>query len=314
MAERFLVTGILGCIGAWTARLLVQDGAEVVGYDLGRSRHRLELVLEPDDLGRVDVVPGDVTDLAQLERTLDEREITHLVHLAALQVPFCRDDPPLGAAVNVVGTVNVFEAVKRRRELLRHVIYVSSAAVFGAADAGAEDERTRPDTHYGVYKVANEGTARIYWQDDRLPSFALRPYTVYGPGRDQGVTSTPTQAMLAAARGEEFRIPYGGRTPMQHAQDVARVLVAAARGEFEGANVFNMGGGCDMDEIVAAIEAAAPEARGKITHADDRLPFPEEPATSGGIEALLGPMPATPLADGVRQTIEHFRSRLALVQ
>jgi nucleoside-diphosphate-sugar epimerase len=313
MAERFLVTGILGCIGAWTARVLLRDGAEVVGYDLGESRHRLELVLEPDELARVDVVRGDITDLAQLERTLGEREITHLVHLAALQVPFCRENPPLGAAVNVVGTVNVFEAVKRRRERLRHVVYVSSAAVFGAADAGAEDERTRPDTHYGVYKVANEGNARVYWQDDRLPSFALRPYTVYGPGRDQGVTSTPTQAMLAAVRGEEFRIPYGGRTPMQHAEDVARVLVAAARADLDGMHVFNMGGAVEMDDVVAAIEAAAPEARGKITHADDRLPFPEELATSGRLEALLGPAAPQPkpLADGVRETIEHFRRTLA---
>src|SRR4051794_16095110 len=104
MAERFLVTGILGCIGAWSARTLLRGGAEVVGYDLGESRHRLELVLKPDELARVEVVRGDITALAQLERTLDEREITPLAPPAALQVPFCRENPPLGAAVNVVGT------------------------------------------------------------------------------------------------------------------------------------------------------------------------------------------------------------------
>ena len=61
------------------------------------------------------LVTGDITDLPAIERVLDEHAITNVVHLAALQVPFCRADPPLGAAVNVVGTVNVFEAVRRLR-------------------------------------------------------------------------------------------------------------------------------------------------------------------------------------------------------
>ena len=82
-------------------------------------------------------VAGDITDLAALERALDEHEITNIIHLAALQVPFCRADPPLGARVNVVGTVNVFEAVARRKQRIGHVVYASSVAVYDAADADA---------------------------------------------------------------------------------------------------------------------------------------------------------------------------------
>ena len=245
MSERFLVTGVLGCIGAWSARALLRDGAEVVGYDLGESRHRLELVLEPDELARVDARRAATSPTSRSSSaTLDEHEITHLVHLAALQVPFCRANPPLGAAVNVVGTVNVFEAVKRRRERLRHVVYVQ---------LGRRLRRGRPRPRRGRAHAAGHALRRLQGrqrgQRARLlagrpaAAFALRPYTVYGPGRDQGMTSTPTQAMLAAARGEEFRIPYGGSAPMQHAEDVARVLVAAARADLEGAHVFNMGGG-----------------------------------------------------------------------
>lgn len=308
--ERFLITGVLGCIGAWSARLLLREGAEVVGYDLGSSRHRLELVLTPEELAAADVVAGDIADLEQLERTLDEREITHVLHLAALQVPFVRESPPRGGVVNVVGTLNVFEAVKRRLDRIRSVVYVSSAAIYGASDAGDEDVRPRPDTHYGVTKLANEGAARVYWQDDRVPSVALRPYTVYGPGRDQGVTSSPTQAMLAAARGEPFRIAYGGRTHLQHAEDVGRQLVAAARAEVAGAHVFNMGGCAHMSEVVAAIEAAAPEAAGGITFDDVQLPFPPELET-GGFERVVGEVPLRPLELGVAQTIEHFRSAAA---
>ncbi len=57
---------------------------------------------------------GDITDLAAVEAVLDGHGITNVIHLAALQVPFCRADPPPARSSTCVGTVNVFEAVKRR--------------------------------------------------------------------------------------------------------------------------------------------------------------------------------------------------------
>jgi nucleoside-diphosphate-sugar epimerase len=109
MAERVLVTGVLGCLGAWTTRALLDDGHHVVGFDLGGETHRLQLVLGTD-AERVELATGDITDLGSLGRALDEHEISRVVHLAALQVPACREDPALGARVNVLGTVNVFGA------------------------------------------------------------------------------------------------------------------------------------------------------------------------------------------------------------
>src|SRR3954451_6221711 len=162
MAEPVLVTGVLGCIGAWTARLLLEDGRSVVGYDLGPSQHRLELVLTPEQRARLTLVRGDITDAAALGRALDEHEVGSIVHLAALQLPFCRADPELGARVNVLGTVNVFEAVNARRGRIPQVVYASSVAVYGPDDSGAQLGPMRPATHYGFYKLANEGTARVY--------------------------------------------------------------------------------------------------------------------------------------------------------
>jgi UDP-glucuronate 4-epimerase len=293
--ERFLVTGALGCIGAWTCRLLVEAGVPVVGYDLGADPHRLRLIMGPEQLEQVALVPGDVTDLDQLHATLEEHGITNVVHLAGLQLPFCKADPPLGARVNVVGTVNVFEAAKRSG-LDTTIAYASTTAVYNPD--GAID----PRSHYGVYKVANEGTARVYWHDDGIPSVGLRPFCVYGPGRDQGVTSTPTVAMLAAARGEPYRISFGGRTQMHYAPDVARAFVEATRSRRRGAAVYDVGGpAVHMSEVVAAIEAAAPEARGTITFEDVPLPFPEE-LTGGELQVEL-----TPLEVGVRATVDHFR-------
>jgi UDP-glucuronate 4-epimerase len=305
-----LVTGALGCLGSWTVKALLGGDVPVVAYDLGGSDHRLRLALTEGELAGVTRVMGDVTDLDAVERVLDEHEIGAVVHLAALQVPFVRENPPLGTAVNVVGTVNVLEAAARRRDRIPHVVYASSTAVYSANDPspGPESGGREPATHYGVTKLANEGMARVYFDERGLPSLGLRPYVVYGPGRDQGMTSTPTQAMAAAARGEAFRISYGGRCQYDYAPDVGRALAAAARAGIEGAVVANFPGvPASMDEVVAAIEAAAPEVAGRIDYDDVQLPFPPE-MEARALEAAIGAVSRTPLADGVRETIELYRA------
>jgi UDP-glucuronate 4-epimerase len=314
--DRFLITGALGCIGAWTVRNLVREGTPVVVFDLASDPRRLKLIMSDDELVRVTFVTGDITDLEALERALDEHAITRVIHLAALQIPFVRANPPLGARVNVVGTVNVFEAVARRRDRIGRLVYASSAAVYDTVDAGesgvvAHGATGHPTTLYGVFKQANEGTARVYWQDAQVASIGLRPYIVYGPGRDQGLTSSPTKAMVAAALGKPYHIPYGGRAAYQYADDVARTFIACARAPFQGAEIFNLGGSvATMGEIVAAIEAAAPEVRGLITFDDKPLPFPEA-FDAAPLEQVIGALPFTPLAQAVADTIALFRERIA---
>lgn len=311
--ERFLVTGALGCIGAWTVRNLVREGTPVVVFDLVSEAHRLRLLLSEEELARVVFVVGDITDLEALEGALDAHGVTHVIHLAGLQVPFCRADPPLGARVNVVGTVNVFEAVKRRLDRIGKVVYASSVAVFGAPEdyePGAvltDDAALKPHTHYGVYKQANEGTARVYWEDGGVASIGFRPYVVYGVGRDQGVTSTPTTALLAAAGGRPYHISYGGRTVFQYADDTARAFIQSARARFEGAMAFNLGGLIrHMHEFIAAIEKTAPESAGRITFEDFQLPFPWE-VDGSGLERAIGKVAHRPLEEGVAETVEMFR-------
>jgi nucleoside-diphosphate-sugar epimerase len=309
--ERTLVTGALGCLGAWTLKALLGLGEEPVGYGLGSDDSRLRLVLDDDERARVTLVEGDVADADALGRALDEHAVTHLVHLAAMQVPFCRADPLRGARANVLGTVTVFEAVKARLHRIRGLAYASSTAVYNAADRSPAPEAggTEPSTLYGVFKLANEGTARVYWYDDDVASIGIRPYVVYGPGRDQGLTSGPSLAMAAAARGEPYEIAYGGAAQYDYAPDVGCAFALAARAATDGAHVANFPGvPSTMAEVVAAIEAAAPEAAGRITWLEGDLPFPES-LQGVVLERLLGPLPRTSLADGVRATIEHFRAR-----
>ncbi|MCE3287754.1 MAG: NAD-dependent epimerase/dehydratase [Gaiellaceae bacterium] len=306
---RTLVTGALGCLGAWTLKALLDLGEEPVGYDLGSDYARLQLVLTADERGRVTLVEGDVTDAAAVGAALDEHGVTNVVHLAALQVPFVRADPERGARVNVHGTVVVLEAVKARLNRIRGLAYASSTAVYNASDSSPAPESggTEPSTLYGVFKLANEGTARVYWMDDDVASIGIRPYVVYGPGRDQGLTSGPSVAMAAAARGDGSTIAYGGTAQYDYAPDVGRAFALAARAASEGAHVSNFPGvPATMREVVDAIEAAAPTVAGKVFWEEGQLPFPE--ALEGRhLERLIGPMTPTSLADGVRATIDHFR-------
>ncbi len=303
--ERWLVTGALGCIGTWCCRQLVREGHLVVGLDLGEGRRRAELVMSPDELASVEYVRVDITDLATVERLLTEWEIDHIVHLAAMLVPLVAADPPRGALVNVVGTVNVFEAVKRRG--LPGLAYASSAAVYDRADglSVAEDADGHPVTHYGIHKLANEGTARIYWQDDGVRSVGLRPHIVYGPGRDHGMTAGPTLAMAAAVHGERYEIPFGGRAQFQYAPEAAAMFIEAARSPGDGATVRNLGGPSEhVADVIAAIEAVLPKAAGTITFKEDvLLALPEHMGAERPV--------STPLAQGVRETIELLSSAAA---
>jgi UDP-glucuronate 4-epimerase len=301
--ERFLVTGALGCIGAWTCALLAEEGVEVVGYDLGANDSRIRLATDAP----IEVVRGDVTDYDELARVLDERGITHVVHLAALLLPMIKANPPHGTAVNVGGTVNVLDLAKTRGI---RIAYASSAAVYSPADDPGgpvpNDAEGHPVSFYGVHKQACEGLARIFWSEECVRSIGIRPYIVYGPGRDAGLTASPTLAMAAAARGEDATIAFGGRAQLQFAPDTARAFVAAARAAGEGAATYHLGGpAVSMAEVAREIEAVASV---RVTVDEETvLPFPEE-FDGDALEERIGPISRTPLGEGVRRTVERLRA------
>ncbi len=312
MDRRFLVTGAYGCIGAWVLRELVELGASVTGFDLGANRTRLSLIMTSEQISAVEFIAGDITNAAAVEATIDGCGITDVIHLAALQIPMCRVDPPAGARVNVVGTTNIFEAVTQRLDRMRHVVYASSVAAYAVPERGFPPSMTGvPSTLYGAFKRANEAAAAIYRADTGLSSVGLRPHTVYGVGRDQGVTSAPTSAMLAAAAGVGYTIPFTGTLQFQHARDVARAFVAASLAPVEGAYVFDLPGHtASIDEVVAIIAEHRPRSGETITSSGEGLrlpvvtPSPEYEATVGSIEQI-------PLASGIADTIDAFADLLA---
>ncbi len=307
-----LITGTMGCLGAWAAAHLVRRGESVISFDLSTDRSRLNLLLSPEEQSTITFIQGDITDFGQVQRAINEHGVTHIIHLAALQVPFCRANPVLGSQVNVTGTVNVFEAA--RQAGLKHLAHASSIAVYGppsdypSGGVIGHDAPLAPRTLYGVYKVANEGTARIYWQDHGLSSIGLRPHTVYGLGRDQGLTSDPTKAMLAAAAGVPFTINFGGSVQMQHASDVAQQFIDASRQPIEGAPVYTLGTpAVSVADIITHIKAARPDA--DIRHTDKSLPFPAG-FDDAALRAAVPTVYETPLAQGVERTVRAFEQLL----
>ena len=301
--ETFLVTGSEGCIGSWVVKNLVERDDRCVALDLASGATRLRKLLPDEQLRDVAFVVGDIAEEGLVARAVAEHGVTRIVHLAALQIPFVAADPIRGALVNVVGTLRVLEAARSLREQVAGVVYASSAAVFGP-----EGTERAPATLYGVFKVCNEDCARVFWQDFGVPSVGLRPWAIFGPGRDQGLTAAPTHAMKAAALGLEYRIPFGGRLDLQYAEDVAEAFVRAALAAADGAPVYNLRGSVvGVDRLVSVIEDVWPDARGLITHGEEAIPIEPE-LDADGLPALVGALPSTELRVAVRKTIEHFDS------
>jgi nucleoside-diphosphate-sugar epimerase len=305
MAETYFITGAQGCIGSWIVKALAERGDRPCVFDHSSDTRRLSAIISPEDLELVRVMVGDITDAAAVLAALEESSARRVIHLAGLQVPACQADPPTGAFVNVVGTLNVFEAV--RAAGVTGLVYASSAAVFGfSEDDGPLDESAacEPTTHYGVFKRTNEGNARVYFMQHKLSSVGLRPLTVYGVNRDAGLTSDPTKAMKAAVLGVPFHIRFGGATDFQYVADTAAAFIASADTMPDGAHVFNLHGETvEVARIVGVINKVA--GRDLVTFGG--APIPIAPAMSdAAIRKTIGHLPATPLEAGISETMRRF--------
>src|SRR5579863_1746538 len=310
-ARRYLLTGAKGFIGAWIVKSLVERGDHPWIFDLDRESYRLRALLSPDQLAQVSFILGDVTQFEELHRAVAENGITHLIHLAAVQVPVCAAHPLMGAQINVLGTLNVFEVARKRKDLIERIVYASSAAVFGPEEFyGAamvpEGAPLEPGTHYGVFKQCNEGNARVYYANDGISSVGLRPWAVYGVGRDVGVTSGPTKAIKAAVLGRDYTIRFTGGIDLQYVNDAAQLFLRCAESPLSGARIYTLRGTViQMEEFIAALHQDSPQTHSHISAVGPTLPIAYDLDDSALIRDF-GDVPKTPLARGIRETREIF--------
>jgi len=223
-----LVTGAFGCIGAWVCKRLPEAGEQPVAFDVGDDPWRLRMILGPERLRDVVMVKGDIADRAGVTRVVGEHKITRLIHLAAWQVPLCRQGPSRGALINVVGTANVLEGC--RHHGVQHLVYASTSSVYGANTKmpfSVHQNVDHPLSFYAATKKANELMAHTYAHLYALPVTGLRFFTVYGPwGRPDMALFLFTRNILAGKPIDVFNHGHH-RRDFTFVDDIAEGVVRA---------------------------------------------------------------------------------------
>jgi nucleoside-diphosphate-sugar epimerase len=305
-----LVTGGCGFIGTWVVRELLKRDLRVVVLDAGERPTRWERVIG-QACAAVPLVQGSLLDRELLDRVFEEHQVANVVHLAALLTPACQADPWEGGLVNIMGSLALFEQVRRRGAGVQGFCYASSVAVFGdesnltkATESGGDHP---PLTFYGAFKKAVELLAAQYWRHFKMASLGIRPQVAYGPERDSGLTAGASLAARAAARGEAFCIGYTGAVGYDYVEDVARAFVRGALETPPGAHVADLPGErADANQVIAAIAAVVPDAAAKLSANGPAIPA-HQPANPCFISTLYPDWETTSLAQGIRRTVEFYQ-------
>jgi UDP-glucose 4-epimerase len=295
---RVLVTGGGGFIGGWIVLRLREAGYSPVVFDKHENRAKVAEIAGAATAESLDWITGDIAETDQVDTAC--RGCERVIHLAGLLTPACQANPVLGAQVNLIGTINAFLAA--RNHGITSVAWMSSAGVFGP-EGGPEP---RPTTQYGAFKLGAEHSARAFFADDGISSIAFRPYVVYGPGREVGISAGPSLACRAAAIGECYTIPFSGPIDLIHADDVARIFLLAIASPQSGAHATNLiGRRTKTDEIVDTLADLVPGAR--ISSEGPLLPV-DFPHTEPALAKLFPGWSPMSLEAGLTNTIDHYRT------
>lgn len=252
--HKIFITGGTGCIGSVTIYKLLQstEVGKIVIATRSNNTGPLKLWLGEDLDPRLEFVTLDVSNYSEIEHVLLEVNPTHIIHLGAYQSPDCSRDHIGGMEINTGGTMALFDAAEKL-PLLERFVFASSAAVYGmrsmySQDIIPEDVPLAPPNHYGIWKLAGEHLARLFYDNTKVSTVCLRINTTYGKGRDKGKTSAPTNALKAIAMGAvkgeiiPFEMPYQGRENYHFVEDVGAQFSAVTLQSYEGFGAFNIQG------------------------------------------------------------------------
>lgn len=228
---KFLVTGGGGFIGRRVVRNLLARGIPTVVADwsaVGLS--------ESGPL--VSFAQCDVAEFSDVARCFRQHpDITHAIHLAYLMSAEVEANPHLGARVNVVGMVNLFEAAVNHK--VERLVFTSSETVYGASQRVygerpvKESDYCAPADHfytYGVMKILNEFMAQKYVQRHGVSMACARPPVVFGHGRKRGSVLWAEQFFSLPAIGQPVALPFSAETRdcWVYVDDCAEQLVRLA--------------------------------------------------------------------------------------
>ncbi len=305
---RILVTGGAGFIGSHVVDRYVADGHAVTVVD-DLSTGKREQVNRAAEFHHLDVLDP------RLESVMAEGRFDVVNHHAAqIDVRKSVADPLHDANVNILGTLRLLE-LSARHGVKRFVFISSGGAAYGEqlrfpAD---EDHPLNPVSPYGVGKVSGEHYCFYYRAVHGLPYVALRYANVYGPRQDPhgeaGVVAIFTGRLLA---GQPCVINGDGRQTRDYVYvgDVVEANVAAAALDRPAAGPVNIGTGVETDvNALHATLAAVTGSRTPPTHGPAKAGEQQRSVLDAArAERVLGWRPKTPLAEGLRKTVEFFRA------
>jgi len=306
---RTLVTGGAGFIGSTLAGALLDAGHDVaVVDDLSRGLH--DQVPQGARLLQLDITSPALHD------ALAEVRPEVVFHQAAqIDVRRSVSEPLFDTAVNVLGTVNVLQGCAAAE--VRRVVFASSGgAIYGDTDQlpTPEDAVPSPASHYGAAKLCGEAYLGVYAQLYGLETVSLRYANVYGPRQDPfgeaGVVAIFAARLLS---GGEAVINGDGRQTRDFVfvDDVVRANLLAARTDALG--TYNIGTGTQTDvltihRLLAAACGSDAAPRHGTAKAGEQLRSCLEVRRA---RERLGWTPQVELAEGLRRTVEFFRSAAA---
>lgn len=300
-----LVTGGSGAIGTVVVDALRSAGQTVTVFD----------ITPPAD-ENVRFLQGDITDQEAVREAVSEVDV--VVHLAALLPKACRQSPRRADAVNIGGSLNVFEAATESHV---RVIYASSKAVFGAITGAhahptykpiSEDAATAPTNLYGVTKATVEQFATAYLEDG-LECAAMRFASTYGPGKGDahGDLAILPAAIRQAAAGNPVKLPGADqRNDLLYYVDIAEGIRAAVETAELSYPAYHLGSGmtCSIREFASALEKHADvpvEVEEGIDYRDAAEPSYCQLDISRA-RADLGYDPSYPIDAGVQHFLEYL--------
>lgn len=307
-----LVTGADGFIGSHLAEALVAEGARVRALCQYNSMNHWGWLEDVGCLADLEVVSGDIRD-AHFCLTLTAG-IDIVLHLAALiPIPYSYRAPDSYVQTNVVGTLNLCQAA--RQSGVRRFVHTSTSEVYGTAQSVPMDERhpLSAQSPYSASKIGADAIAMSFHHAFDLPVVIARPFNTYGP-RQSARAVIPSIITQIASGQTDIRL--GALDPTRDftfVTDTCKGFLAIAAMDDGAGEVFHIGSGTEvsMGDLCGLIaELMGSPARPVADPARLR------PATSEvrrlccdatRLARATGFTAATPLRDGLRQTIDWLR-------
>ena len=263
-----LITGINGMTGLHTAKRLLQEGLEVVGYDNNRNG---ELAFYPEVEGKIRFVWGDMVHFGHLLQTIEENGVEHIIHLAALRNEVLYKTIPTELLrVNIGGLMNILELARIGK--IKRVIFASSAAVYGQMDdpdqSIPEDAPLDPKGIYANSKAMCESLCRAYRNVYGVSVLVLRPSRVYGRLANldtlefgNPISSFVYKLLQGKSIIENSGADFGG--DFTYIPDLANACYRALVTPHPGNWIFNISNGVfyRLSEVAAALGEIFPKVR-----------------------------------------------------